>query len=155
MSKPAASKTGPKREIPLSIGHKTFLSSEAKAFQENLHAERQRREHFDKNKGNMFMPRNPLIGEQTPREGEGNPIMRPECGYESREFVAKDVVTGKIGVDEGRYNVLGNGPKNKKLLSTRVNTGYNVIAAKPGMEEIPTMPRVIAKSAKPIEVPIF
>ncbi len=157
MSKSVASKTGSKREIPLSVGHKTFLASEAKAFQELLHSERQRRENFDRNKGNMFMPRNPLIGEQTPREGEGNPIMRPEWGNDTRETMGqrKEVVTGKIGVDEGRYNFLGNSTKSKKLSSTRVKTGYNVITAKPGMEEVPIMPRVVVKSAKPIDIPIF
>ena len=58
-------------------GHKTFTSSEMEAMHELLHHEVTRRDNFERNKYQWRMPRNPLTGEATPREGEGEYIIQP------------------------------------------------------------------------------
>jgi hypothetical protein len=55
----------------VSPGHVMFLVPEAKAFQELLKLEKRRAENFDRLKSSMIMPRNPVMGDLTPRDGEG------------------------------------------------------------------------------------
>jgi hypothetical protein len=45
---------------------------------ELLHHEVTRRENFERNKHEWKMPRNPLTGEATPRDGEGEFIIKPQ-----------------------------------------------------------------------------
>jgi hypothetical protein len=63
-------------------GHKTFTSAEMESMHELLHHEDTRRNNFEKNKHSWRMPRNPLTGEETPRENEGEFIIQPQY----REF---------------------------------------------------------------------
>mmetsp|Transcript_901 Transcript_901/g.899 ORF Transcript_901/g.899 Transcript_901/m.899 type:complete len:173 (-) Transcript_901:180-698(-) len=92
-------------------GHKTLNASEAKALQELLKSEKERRKYFEENKFTMVRSRNPLTGEATPRDGQGEPIIN--TNWVDREPVLlrrkKDKeLTEKIGVKSERYNCLGN-----------------------------------------------
>mmetsp|Transcript_11917 Transcript_11917/g.19397 ORF Transcript_11917/g.19397 Transcript_11917/m.19397 type:complete len:195 (+) Transcript_11917:193-777(+) len=98
-------------------GHKTFVTSEAKAFNEQLKAEKSRREHFDAYKHTMIRDRNPLIGDPTPRVDlmtgvriNQEPIINPEwIPRPLPEFVTKkEKMTEKIGVETSKYHFLGN-----------------------------------------------
>lgn len=48
-------------------GHKTFTAMEAKTLEETQTRERRTLETFEKNKQQIMKPRNPLLGEPTPR----------------------------------------------------------------------------------------
>ena len=81
-------------------GHKTFSSAEATAIYELQTHEKHRRENFEKNKDKLVAFRNPLTGEETPREGQEMLIM--EAYDQSRTRNYEDVslkTTGKIGFD--------------------------------------------------------
>ncbi len=57
-----------KKEIKLhNNGHKFFLAPEAKAMTETLQQENRTRDNFYRNKGHLPLPRNPLLGDETPR----------------------------------------------------------------------------------------
>jgi len=77
--------------------------------QQLLKSERDKAEHFIKNKETMTRSRNPLTGEATPREGEGEPIINPN--WEDAHIPEKKEVSGKIGIRQEKYNILGNSPK--------------------------------------------
>ena len=51
-------------------GHKCFTSAEAAAMNEQQKRERKTELAFEAAKDNLFRPRNPMTGEQTPRKGE-------------------------------------------------------------------------------------
>lgn len=52
-----------------SNGHKCFTSAQAAAMNEQQSRERKTAEVFEANKDMMYRPRNPMTGEQTPRDG--------------------------------------------------------------------------------------
>lgn len=98
-------------------GHKTFIASEAKAFHEQLRAEKSRKEYFDAYKHTMMRDRNPLVGDPTPRvdpvtgiKSHQEPIINPNwVPRPLPEFVTKkEKLTEKIGVDVAKYYFLGN-----------------------------------------------
>ena len=91
-----------------SNGHKTMGAMEALGLQQTLKKERDKAEYFAANKEIMVRKRNPLTGEATPREGEGEPIINPE--WEDYPMPEKKQLSGKIGVKEERYAILGNSP---------------------------------------------
>ena len=92
-------------------GHVCFVASQQKAFQELLKKEFEKRELFETHKMELVMPRNPLIGEPTPREGEGRPLMDANWSEPVRSKYPKSKpVTTKIGVNDKRYEFLGNSP---------------------------------------------
>jgi hypothetical protein len=93
-----------------SDGHKTHNVSEARALQEHLKSEKERRKYFEENKLTMVRARNPLTGEATPRDGLGEPIINPnwiDRGPPIHRKKEKEL-TEKIGVQSDRYNCLGN-----------------------------------------------
>lgn len=98
-------------------GHKTFIASEAKAFNEQLKAEKSRREYFDAYKHTMIRDRNPLIGDPTPRvnlmTGERinqEPIINPDWIPRPLpvSLAKKQKMTEKIGIETSKYHFLGN-----------------------------------------------
>lgn len=96
-------------------GHVCFVAAQQKAYQELLKKEFEKRERFEKHKMEFVMPRNPLIGEPTPREGEGRPLINtywPEP--ESPTKKPKKDITMKIGVDDTKYQFLGNSPSRQQ-----------------------------------------
>jgi hypothetical protein len=104
-------------------GHKTFIASEAKAFNEQLKAEKTRREYFDAYKHTMIRDRNPLIGDPTPRINlmtgvhvNQEPIINPDwVPRPLPDFVTrKEKMTEKIGVETSKYHFLGNDYMNKQ-----------------------------------------
>lgn len=108
-------------------GHKTHNAAEARALQELLKSEKERRRYFEENKLTMVRARNPLTGEATPRDGMGEPIINPnwiDRGPPIHRKKQKEL-TEKIGVDTHRYNCLGNISKSRpnstavSLLSSR------------------------------------
>mmetsp|Transcript_20311 Transcript_20311/g.29160 ORF Transcript_20311/g.29160 Transcript_20311/m.29160 type:complete len:94 (-) Transcript_20311:323-604(-) len=70
-----------------SNGHKTLNAAEAKALQELLKSERDKRTYFENNKMKMVRARNPLAGELTPRDGYGEPIIN--TNWVDRELPTK------------------------------------------------------------------
>lgn len=98
-------------------GHKTFIASEAKAFNEQLKAEKTRREYFDAYKHTMIRDRNPLIGDPTPRVNlmtgvhiNQEPIINPNwIPRPLPESITKSQkLTEKIGIETTKYHFLGN-----------------------------------------------
>lgn len=104
-------------------GHKSFTSSESRALNELLNRERDTQDRFHELKSTMKKPRNPLNGEPTPRDvrGEvvlnpnahgkavgGNLLMDPNAGEIDHAKFAKKEPMGKIGVAQGKYDILGN-----------------------------------------------
>ena len=89
-----------------SNGHKTLGAMEALGLQQLLKQERTRAEYFWNNKETMIRPRNPLTGEMTPREGEGEPIINPN--WDAAPIPKEKEVSGKVGIKVERYNILGN-----------------------------------------------
>jgi hypothetical protein len=97
-----------------SNGHKTMGAMEALALQQLLKSERDKAEYFATNKETMTRPRNPLTGEATPREGEGELIINPH--WDEPVVRPEKEVSGKIGIKPEKYNILGNSPtKSRKL----------------------------------------
>lgn len=76
-------------------GHKSFTAMEALALTQTVNAEVKKSHYFEENKHKMVRPRNPLTGEITPRDGNGEPLIREFAG----EFPRKKEfeVTAKIG----------------------------------------------------------
>lgn len=60
-----------------SNGHKSLNASQAKSLVELMKQEDDKRLNFKQNATLMVMPRNPLIGESTPRQEDGSVIMNP------------------------------------------------------------------------------
>jgi hypothetical protein len=91
-------------------GHKTHNATEARALQELLKSEKERRKYFEENKLTMVRARNPLTGEATPRDGQGEPIINPNWVDRGPPLHRKKEreLTEKIGVQTDRYNCLGN-----------------------------------------------
>lgn len=105
-------------------GHVCFVAAQQKAFQELLKLELQKKERFDRLKTELTMPRNPLIGEPTPREGEGRPIINEYwLDLESPQKAKQKDVTLKIGVDDKKYQFLGNSPTRQKSNPVLVSAG--------------------------------
>jgi hypothetical protein len=97
------------KEKKFQNGHKTFNSAEAKALDELLKSERQKADYFNENKFQILRARNPLTGEETPREGEGEPVMN--LNWEYRDLPPKVEITSKVGISPEKYAILGNSPK--------------------------------------------
>jgi hypothetical protein len=100
-------------------GHVCFVAAQQKAFQELLKKEFQKKERFDANKMDLTMPRNPLIGEPTPREGEGRPCIDTYWPESESPRKARKDVTLKIGIDMKKYEwgSNNNSPSKGKLAS--------------------------------------
>jgi hypothetical protein len=90
-------------------GHKCFTSAEAAGMNEQQHRERVTMAEFERNWLNLHRPRNPLTGEETPREGhlykerrvEPYPLIdpkRPDAKY-AKERTPPAL---KVGVGEPR-----------------------------------------------------
>jgi hypothetical protein len=76
-------------------GHKTFNSSEAKSLFETQTRERRTKDFFEANKDSMIRPRNPLVGEITPRDKRfGNSLIPPG---DPTPIPERKAVTSKIG----------------------------------------------------------
>ena len=104
-------------------GHKCFTSAESRALNELLNREKSTQERFVALKEIMQKPRNPLNGEPTPRDSRGEVVINPNahgCAVGGNKlfdprapevdlsrFVKKEP-QGKIGVKEGKYDILGN-----------------------------------------------
>ncbi|RYH29017.1 hypothetical protein EON65_10015 [archaeon] len=127
-------------------GHKVLTTSESGALTELLHQEERARIRFDHMKGGIMRPRNPLNGEPTPRDSRGEVVMNPK-NFSTitnglpilREYSDTDTATmrrkkaeplqGKIGVNERKYEVLGNTgmnlspsqPQDLFMFSTTIN----------------------------------
>lgn len=112
-----------------SNGHKVLSSAEAGALTQLMKQEERIRNQFEKHKYEMIRPRNPLIGEPTPRDERGEVVMNPNLNRTVRNgsqllrpntspsmipFTStrikprKTELQGKIGVSEDIYKVLGN-----------------------------------------------
>lgn len=105
-------------------GHKSFTSSESRALNELLEKEKYTQERFQELKTVIKKPRNPLNGEATPRDARGEIILNPNAHgkavggnllydpdahakFDPTKF-EKKVPQGKIGVADGKYDILGN-----------------------------------------------
>lgn len=109
-----------------SNGHKCFNSAESRAHVEQLIHEKNAQDTFYslKDSGKMRKPRNPLNGDPTPRDVRGTLVQNPRllpsvtCGeflFNASNSIEVDPIkfykkpmTGKIGVDDSRYRILGN-----------------------------------------------
>jgi hypothetical protein len=105
-------------------GHKSFTSAESRALNELLNKERTTQERFVLLKDVMKKPRNPLNGEPTPRDVRGEAVINPNAHGHAvggnmlfsantgdavvSKFVVKKEPMGKIGVQDGKYDILGN-----------------------------------------------
>lgn len=104
-------------------GHKCFTSSESRALNELLNREKSTQERFVSLKDIMKKSRNPLNGEATPRDSRGevvlnpnahgravggNNLFDPSAGEVDLSRFTKKEPMGKIGVKEGKYDILGN-----------------------------------------------
>lgn len=110
-----------------SDGHKSFNSAQVRALDELIHNEMGIRDRYESLKGQLRRPRNPLTGEETPRDSRGNIVMNPAkfhtvangsplfnpdylagtLTYTSPAKPKKELV-GKIGVPDGKYEAMGN-----------------------------------------------
>lgn len=104
-------------------GHKSFTSAQSRALNELLNREKGTQENFLQMKDIMKKPRNPLNGEATPRDIRGNVVINPNAHGKAvggnllinpnateidlSKFTKKEPM-GKIGVKEGKYDILGN-----------------------------------------------
>lgn len=110
-----------------SNGHKSFNSAQVRALDELINTEVGIRERYQVLKGQIKRPRNPLTGEETPRDAIGNVVMDPSKFHtvkngahlftpEQLNGTAKSYysppkrkeLVGKIGVPDGKYEALGN-----------------------------------------------
>jgi hypothetical protein len=105
-------------------GHKNFTSVESSSFIELLNKERVTQERFEVLKDVMKKARNPLNGESTPRDERGEKVINPNAHGKAQggnmlfdstlppaevsSFHVKKEPMGKIGVQDGKYNILGN-----------------------------------------------
>lgn len=108
-------------------GHKFFDAQQSKAHKEQLSTENRVAEHFHKVKKVLVKPRNPINCDPTPRDERGERIINPNLHgkvfggtlifpesdgsfTETRESLSRyseKRPTEKIGVDEGKYDILG------------------------------------------------
>lgn len=104
-------------------GHKSFTSAESRALNELLNREKSTQERFVLMKDVMKKPRNPLNGEETPRDERGEVVLNPNAHgkavsgnslfnpahkeVDPEKFTKKQPI-GKIGIMEGKYDILGN-----------------------------------------------
>lgn len=109
-------------------GHKAFNSQQVRALDELINTEDHLRERYEKIKGEIKRPRNPLVGDATPRDYRGNVVLNPGLlntvkggvSLFSAEQLNGTLVTraspfkspakqlaGKIGVSEDKYTTLG------------------------------------------------
>ncbi len=83
-----AANTAIKEQKKFMDGHKCFLAPEAKAMAETLAQENRTRDAFDIKRKNLIMPRNPILGAETPRQdipgvwGEGTHILHLDNTYD-------------------------------------------------------------------------
>jgi len=110
-----------------SNGHKCFTSAQSRAHVELLHTEERTKDRFDEIKLDFAKPRNPMNGEITPRDIRGETILNPSklntakggipLFPPDRDLSASMALvnqrtkvrsTAKIGVANGKYDVLGN-----------------------------------------------
>jgi hypothetical protein len=119
-------------------GHKTFVTSEAKAFNEQLRAEKKRREYFDAYKHTMIRDRNPLIGDPTPRVDlmtgvrvNQEPIINPDwIPRPLPDFVTqKEKMTEKIGIETTKYHFLGNDYMTKEGLHRSQSSDFRPLSS--------------------------
>lgn len=115
-----------------SNSHRAFTSHEARAMTELMHTEEFGRKKYQQVKDHLKRPRNPLMGDETPRDQYGVVVMNPKnfdkvsngeylfqkCSPDGnlrpsttanhyRRPASKEPV-GKIGVDDNLYHILGN-----------------------------------------------
>mmetsp|Transcript_24485 Transcript_24485/g.40826 ORF Transcript_24485/g.40826 Transcript_24485/m.40826 type:complete len:217 (-) Transcript_24485:61-711(-) len=104
-------------------GHKSFTSAESRALNELLNREQATRERFIAHKDVIKRPRNPLNGDPTPRDVRGEVVLNPNAygkavnsitlfnpnqpEVDVSKFARKEPM-GKIGVADGKYDILGN-----------------------------------------------
>jgi len=105
-------------------GHRAFNSTESRALSELMHTEVSTRERYQRIKADIKRPRNPLMGESTPRDIRGSVVMNPklldtvnggtalftreQIEYDNSYFKFEKSPVGKIGVPEEKYSILGN-----------------------------------------------
>lgn len=126
-----STKSGTKR---FTNGHVCFVAAQQKAFQELLKKEFDKKERFDRLKTELKMPRNPLVGEATPREGEGRPLLNDfwlESASTSKQQSKPKDVTLKIGVDDKKYQFLGNSLTRQGSRPQLVSAGLASLGAPP------------------------
>jgi hypothetical protein len=104
-----------------SNGHKFFNTQQHRAYSELLRTEENTRKTYDNKRDLIARPRNPLNGDVTPRDQRGELVMNPRLlhtvknglllfdhrGQPAREWHPQHM-TEKIGVQPGKYEVLGN-----------------------------------------------
>lgn len=123
MSGPVTTSKSPTKRF--NNGHVCFVAAQQKAFQELLKKEFEKRDRFERLKTQFKMPRNPLVGEPTPREGEGQPLINDywlEMESPSKHKQAYQI-TQKIGIDDKRYEFLGNCPTRQNSRAQLVSAG--------------------------------
>ena len=106
-------------------GHKCFTSSQVKAVHELQHHEENFRQAFVRDKDIFLRPRDPMVGDETPRDAHGQPIMQssqlkthivktnsemlfPENRPPARKVPPIKNPPGQIGTSVEKYNILGN-----------------------------------------------
>lgn len=105
-------------------GHKCLNSQESRALTELLNRESSTQHNFHLMKDVIRKARNPLNGEPTPRDNSGSIVLNPNAHgiavnskllfNETNQFEVdqskfiKKIPTSKIGINEDKYNVLGN-----------------------------------------------
>lgn len=104
-------------------GHKQFTSDQVKAVNELQSHEERYRENFKTLRNIMTMPRNPLAGDHTPRQTNGDVVLNPNAhgtnihgfplfpeGHEKtiKPRPPKKLTAGQIGVPDHKYLILGN-----------------------------------------------
>lgn len=106
-------------------GHQFYDSQQSTAHKEMLKTESRVSTNFEKSKHVLIKPRNPINGDPTPRDVKGDAILNPNLHGkalggtllfpESEQFEPRESLsrfssrrpTEKIGVDEGKYDILG------------------------------------------------
>jgi hypothetical protein len=106
-------------------GHKCFTSSQVKAVNELQHHEEKFRATFQRTKNEFMRPRDPMVGDETPRDTHGQPIMNssqlkthivknnvellfPKNRPPARVVPPEKLPPGQIGTSVEKYNILGN-----------------------------------------------
>lgn len=79
-------------------GHKTFTAAEAKALNELLARENHTRDHFIDTQDTILLPRNPVLGELTPRPLEGIEGTLAVIPGGPSKIIQRKEVTMKIGM---------------------------------------------------------
>ena len=86
---PKEKATSPSGKAVPNNGHVSFNAAQAKALDELLDHERKYAKQFKLNMHDMTRSRNPILGEPTPREGEGEPIINEAPLSFSAEILSK------------------------------------------------------------------